>query len=59
MRAGGGSEQRRSLHYYLEENDNKGLAEAIENGGDLEERVLWDDIVIEHLDTPLLAASRM
>ena len=36
MRAGGGSKQR-SLHYYVMENDNKGLVEAIENGGDLEE----------------------
>ena len=30
MRAGGGSQQR-SLHYYVERNDNKGLIEAIEN----------------------------
>ena len=37
MRARGGSEQR-SLFYYVRRNDNKGLVEAIENGGDLEER---------------------
>ena len=36
MSAKGGSEQR-SLHYYVERNDTKGLVEAIESGGDLEE----------------------
>ena len=48
MRAGGGSQQR-SLHYYIWRNDNKGLVEAIENGGDLEELYFHE--------TPLGAAS--
>ena len=51
MRAGGGSEQR-SLHYYVERNDNRGLIKAIENGGDLEKRGGT------FRETPLGAASR-